>query len=343
MKQFFLIISIIFLALFSALAQAPDDYSFKQSFKISTPADLAIRTSDGFINAYASNDEDEIKVFFIVKRNSKVQDMDLDELRDHLDVEISNTSNSLQIIIKQQGSDWLMSWRDRYHVSFYILAPKRTECTLKTSDGNIKLEGFAGDQVCSTSDGNIAAESIDGSLDARTSDGNIDVFNVDGDTGLRTSDGNIVAENIRGNCEFKTSDGRISVSSITGDVHAVTSDGNISMLQARGVHSARTSDGNINFEELSGGLEAQTSDGDIRGEFEKLSGRVALKTSDGNISVTVPDGIGLDILLKGEDIHTRLEDFSGDTDEHRIEGRIRGGGIDIELVTSDGDVNLNYQ
>jgi len=343
MKLVFLTISIIFLAVFRIPAQTPDDYSFKQSFKISTPVELAIKTNDGFINAYSSNDADEINVFFIVKRNNKVQDMDLEELRDHVDVEISNTSNSVQIIIKQQGSDWLMSWRDRYHVSFYILAPKRTDCTLKTSDGNIELEDFAGDQVCSTSDGNITAEDIDGSLNARTSDGNINVFNIDGETELRTSDGNIIVESIRGNCELKTSDGRISASRITGDIHAVTSDGNISMDQSKGVHSARTSDGNIQFEELSGSLVAQTSDGDIRGEFEELTDRVALKTSDGNISLTVPDGLGLNILLKGEDIHTRLENFSGDTDDHRIEGQIRGGGIDIELITSDGDVSLNYQ
>jgi DUF4097 and DUF4098 domain-containing protein YvlB len=343
MKNIFLTILIIFLIFFTTLAQAPDDYSFKQAFKISTPAELDIKTSDGFINAYSSNNEDEINVFFIVKRNNKVQDMDLEELRDHVNVEILNTRSSLQIIVKENRSDWLMSWRDGYHVSFHILAPKRTYCTLKTSDGNIELEDFAGDQVCSTSDGNINAQGIDGSLSARTSDGNIDVFNVNGETELRTSDGNIVAEGIRGNCEFKTSDGRISASRITGDIHAVTSDGNISMDQARGVCSARTSDGNIQFEELSGGLVAQTSDGDIRGEFEELTDRVALKTSDGNISITVPDDLGMDILLKGEDIHMKMENFSGDTDENRIEGRIRGGGIDVELITSDGDVTLNYQ
>lgn len=342
MKNIFLTISFLCLIFFATSAQTPDEYSFKQTYRVNTPAEMAIKTSDGFIYAYSSNRQD-ISVFFIVRRNNKVQDIDLEELREHVDVDISNTNNSLEISIKEDASNWFSNWRDRYHVSFYIIAPTRTDCVLKTSDGNIEIEGFTGDQACNTSDGNIVLGDIDGSISGRTSDGNIDAFNIEGDTELRTSDGNILIENIDGDCELKTSDGRISARKIVGDIYAVTSDGNISLEEVRGVHEARTSDGNIQFEELSGGLEAQTSDGDIRGSFENLSDRIALKTSDGNISIAVPDGLGMDILLKGEDIHTILEDFSGDTDDHRIEGRIRGGGIDVELVTSDGDVTLNYR
>ena len=88
---------------------------------------------------------------------------------------------------------------------------------------------------------------------------------------------------------------------------------------------------------------AQTSDGDIRGDFQTLSGRLDLKTSDGDISVVVPDGMGMDIRLKGEDIHTLLDDFSGNTTDHLIEGTIRGGGVEVELATSDGDIDLRYQ
>ena len=53
-------------------------------------------------------------------------------------------------------------------------------------------------------------------------------------------------------------------------------------------------------------------------------------------------GLGLNILLKGEDIHTKLEHFSGESSDHRVEGKIRGGGIDVELITSEGNINLNY-
>ncbi len=337
-------IHILLLGLFTSLAQAqtPDDYSFKKAFKISTPADMSIKTSDGFIKAYSAN-TDEILVYFIVKKNNRVLDISLEELEDHLDVEISSSNNSLEIAIKQENTDWLTNWKDRYNVSMQIIAPSNTECTLHTSDGNIELINFKGDQTCRTSDGNIEVEDISGSLSARTSDGNIEVVGIRGTTELQTSDGDILAEKIVGDCNARTSDGKVVVRDVEGDVSAVTSDGNVLLVKANGNHSARTSDGDIHFEELSGGLTAQTSDGDIHGDFLDLKDELSLKTSDGDISVTVPDGLGMDVHLRGEDIHTRLDNFSGDSSDHKIEGRIRGGGVEVVLATSDGDINLNYR
>jgi len=325
----------------SLLAQAPDDYSFKQSYEVSSPAEMYIKTNDGFIHCFSGN-RDEIQVYFIVKKNGRVQNIDLSELEEQLDVDISNAGNSLEIEVTQRERNWITNWKDRYHVSFHIIAPKRTDCILRTSDGNIEMADFVGDQELRTSDGNIEAEGIAGMLSARTSDGNIVVHSINGDVSLQTSDGNIDVENIQGECRFRTSDGKIVSRQIEGDVEAITSDGNIILENASGRHSARTSDGNIDFEDLEGGLLAQTSDGDIRGNLKVLSSRIALKTSDGDIDVTVPNGLGMDILLKGEDINTQLRDFSGDTKDHRIEGKIRGGGVEVELVTSDGDVSLNY-
>lgn len=332
-----------FLALLSSslIAQAPEEYSFKKAFKVSSPAEMNIKTSDGFIKAYSAN-TNEILVYFIVEKNNKVQDMDLEELEEHVDVDISSSGNSLEVIITHDQSSWMKNWRDRYNVSFHIIAPKKTDCSLKSSDGNIELMDFVGDQTIRTSDGNINIEGISGSLSARTSDGNIDVLDVSGDVNLHTSDGDILAESVEGDCDFKTSDGKIVTRKINGDIEAITSDGNILLEKVNGDHNARTSDGNIEFEDLTGGFVAQTSDGNIRGGFASLKDKISLKTSDGNISITVPNGLGMDVYLKGEDINMRLEEFSGETSDHKIEGTIRGGGVELELVTSDGDINLNY-
>ncbi len=120
-------------------------------------------------------------------------------------------------------------------------------------------------------------------------------------------------------------------------------DGNIIFEDTNGENIAKTSDGNIVFENLRGALTAQTSDGDIRGDLIHLTNKLYLKTSDGNISVTVPDGLGMNVRLKGEGIYTKLDDFSGDTSDHLVEGTIRGGGIEVELITSDGNINLDYK
>lgn len=337
--------SILAIAIFCiasyAFSQTPDDYSFKQTYRVSTPAEMEIVTNDGFIktNPHEGN---EIEVFFIVKKNNRVMDMGLEELEDEVDVEIYSADDRLEIKIRQRETSWIRNWRDLYYVSLQINAPSNTSCALKTSDGDISMEGFTGTQFCKTSDGDIEVNEINGDLTAHTSDGDIFVSDVDGDTELHTSDGDIQAANIEGETNFKTSDGKIMARNIIGDTHAVTSDGNIILENIRGNNSAKTSDGNIVFEEMRGSLTAQTSDGDIRGDLNQLTNKLYLKTSDGNISVSVPNGLGMDVRLKGEEINTILDEFSGNTSDHSIEGTIRGGGVEVELITSDGDINLNY-
>jgi len=342
MKYSIVILAAIICIVNTLFAQTPDDYSFRQTYRVSTPAELEIQTNDGFIkvNPHSSN---EIEVFFIVRKNNRVLEMDLEELEDHLDVDITSSSDRLEIKIRQKESNWIGNWKDRYYVSLQINAPARTGCNLKTSDGDITLMGFEGEQTCKTSDGDITVDDIQGNLSAQTSDGDIEVSDIQGEAELITSDGDIRVADITGTASLRTSDGKIIASNINGDTKAQTSDGNILLENIRGENEARTSDGNIEFENMRGSLTAHTSDGDIRGDLDQLTNKLYLKTSDGNITVSVPGGLGLDVRLKGEDIHTQLDDFSGNTGDHYIEGTIRGGGVEVELITSDGDINLNYQ
>ena len=326
---------------FNSFAQTPSDYSFQRTYNVSVPAKMSISTNDGFIKAFGKNDN-EIKVYFVVKKNNRVVDIDLDELKEHVNIEISSSADKLEIIVKRKESNWIKDWKNQYYVSLHILAPSRTACTLKTSDGDIEMIGFVGDQSCKTSDGDILVEEIQGDLYVRTSDGDIDISDVEGSVESSTSDGDIKAVKIKGKSTFKTSDGKIYASDLNEDIHATTSDGDIILENATGMNSLRTSDGNIIFENMQGSLTAQTSDGDIRGELNSLTNKLYLKTSDGDISVSIPQGLGMDVRLKGEDINTELDDFSGKTSDHLIEGTIRGGGVEVELITSDGDINLNY-
>ena len=341
MKNLLFTLFAIFAVYGLSLAQQPDDYSFKQQYDIGSGGKMSISTGDGYIKAYGKN-VNAIEVYFVVRKNGKVQDMELAELREHLKVDIEQSGDQLEISVKQKETNWAKDWRNRHHVSFFILAPEQTECNLSTSDGDVEMARFFGRQQCKTSDGNIQIEDIKGDLTARTSDGDIRGTSIQGDMELGTSDGDIVITDANGVSTFKTSDGEIEIKKMIGDIDAVTSDGNILFDQIDGELKARTSDGNIEFSDIKGGLTAQTSDGNIEGDFAELKQKVHLKTSDGNISVTVPDGLGMDIRMKGEDINTRLEGFSGNTGDHLVEGTMHGGGVQVELVTSDGEINLMY-
>lgn len=305
MKSFGLFSIAFTLIISSAIAQDP--YSFKENYPVSTPALLSISSSDGNIEVGASSGN-EIEVFYFVKKGPKLLKIDRKDLeREHILVEVEHDRNNLRIRVKYDNDVRMFNWNDQVQVNFVIKTPKQTTCTLHTSDGNVSISGLAGDQECKTSDGNIRLTEI--------------VGNVVG----TTSDGNVHGERIRGNVEIKTSDGDIDLNEINGGT------------------SVRTSDGNINFRNLAGSFSGTTSDGNIRGNILELRKELAANTGDGNISVTIPDKLGLDLDIHGESLDVPLTNFTGNSDENSIRGKANGGGIAVNLRTSDGNVTLAYK
>ena len=317
------------------------DYSFLETYKVSTPATMNIGTSDGNISVIPTSGN-EIKVYFIARKNGRVLDISRQELEKELTVEVNHGTNSLQINVRHELTN---SWfnMNQIDVGFRIFAPKDIACTLHTSDGNIKLEGLNGDQDCKTSDGNISISDIKGRTNGVTSDGNLSINGIVGDLTVRTSDGNISIDEITGDVQSTTSDGNISLNVVSGDVQAVTSDGSIKLISVTGTASARTSDGHIVFEDFAGSLTAITSDGNISGNITRLQTKLTARTSGGNVDITIPDKLGLDLDIRGESINVPLINFSGRSDEKTIHGQSNGGGISVNIEASDGNIRLAYR
>lgn len=334
------------------------DFSFKENYTLSEPANISVTTNDGNIKVSPSNNN-EVEALFIVKKDGKIMDISRSELEEDFTLIIVKTSDNLDIEVKPKRS--YSTWRNRMSVSIMVFAPKQTSCDLRSSDGNINLSDLTGEQELKTSDGNITSGGVKGNITARTSDGNIDISNIQGSVELvtsdgnvdvkrvvgsvngRTSDGNAVAEDIEGDVDLGTSDGNAQANNVRGDLQLTTSDGDIRATDSRGNTKLKTSDGNISFNDMGGSLSAVTSDGDISGNMISLKDNLYVKTTDGNIEVTVPDNLGFDLALRGEKIHTKLNKFDGESKDRSVNGKINGGGIPIELTSSDGHVSLSYR
>jgi hypothetical protein len=315
---------VTFILLVGAGAAIAQDarYSFKESFSLTSPSQLSVSSSDGDIEV-VNVEGTTTDVFFIVKKNDKVLSMNRSSLEKEVELTVESTGSSLNIVVKYPNNYGGLDWRERVTVSFRVQAPKGTSCDLRTSDGNVSVSGLTRDQK------------------VRTSDGNIEVENIQGAVVASTSDGNITANNVGGMLEVKTSDGNIKITQAAAGVTASSSDGNIGIVKAKGEIKAKTSDGDITFSDLEGGLTANTSDGNIKGNLQRLTKELSAHTSDGNINISVPGNLGLDLDIKGESLHVPLSNFSGHSDEKRIQGKSNGGGIPVTLSTS-GNVSLNY-
>jgi hypothetical protein len=356
LKVYILLAISLFLTL---IGKAQDqDFSFKENYKLSEPAKISVTTNDGNIKVSPSNNN-EVEALFIVKKDGKVMDISRSKLEEDFTLTIVRTSNNLDIAVKPRKS--YNTWRNRMSVSITLFTPKQTSCDLRSSDGNINLGDLTGRQEMKTSDGNITSSRVKGNIIARTSDGNIDITNIEGNAELitsdgnldvkkvtgsvngRTSDGNAVADNIEGNVVMGTSDGNAQANNVRGDLQLTTSDGDIRATNSKGNTKLKTSDGNVSFTDMGGSLSAVTSDGDIRGNMVSLKDNLYVKTTDGNIDVVVPDNIGLDLALRGQRINTKLNKFDGESKDRSVNGKINGGGIPIELTSSDGSVSLSYR
>lgn len=321
MKSVVLFFSLLFLIATSVQAQEKK-YSFEEQYNISVPANLKISSSDGDVQVYPGN-EGTIKVFYQVYKGNTFMKISKEELEEHVILTIKHNDNLLDISVKSRNHN---NWNNQYNVSFDIYTPTQTSCKLNSSDGDIVLSGLNSDQYCKTSDGDIRVMKVEGRIGLHTSDGDIDAIAINGSVDMETSDGDIYAETING-----------------GDIIMETSDGDISIKDVSGGINASTSDGDIVANNCSGSMTASTSDGDIRGNFIKITDELSFITSDGDIDISVPKGIGLNLKLKGETLKTPMMDYSGRTDKHHIDGKVNGGGIPVELITSDGTITLSYQ
>lgn len=137
--------------------------------------------------------------------------------------------------------------------SFELLLPDARNIELRSSNGAVSCEGFAGTATLSTSNGKITVDTHDGPVNATTSNGAINARNITGTAELRTSNGAIEAQNITGAADLHTSNGAIKAFNVVSPVNARTSNGAISLELApafSGEMAASTSHGSLDISDL---------------------------------------------------------------------------------------------
>jgi hypothetical protein len=181
--------------------------------------------------------------------------------------------------------------------------------------------------VVRTGGGAVEVEELGGSAIVRTSGGAIDVDGAEGPVELETSGGAIRVEEVRGDATLRTSGGGIRVAEVTGRVEARTSGGPIQIHDVDGPVEARTSGGSISVR-FSGGAE-----GDLR-------------TSGGSIDAEFSEDAAVDLDAETSGGRVRIDEdlaFVGRIDRAHVVGRINGGGPELRLRTSGGNVHVRVR
>jgi hypothetical protein len=303
-------------------------------------------TAGGNISILGQTTGDARIEMYISTNNGWGEGMSKDEIQKRLDegydIVISKDGDKL-VATAHQKRGWDNNWRHGLSISFVVYTPSAVSSHVRTSGGNIDMRDLTGDENFHTSGGNLDIDHLSGTILGRTSGGNVTVRNSHDDIDLQTSGGNMEAFYCEGKIQLQTSGGNMNLRGVKGSIHASTSGGEVEGDKITGDLDAHTSGGNIDLDDVAASLSASTSGGNIRVHFLSTKS-VDLSNSSGDISLSLPQGQGLDLRISGEHVHsTALNNFKGTFDEHHIDGTLNGGGVPVRVDGNSGDVHLSFR
>lgn len=258
----------------------------------------------------ATADVNEVRV--VAKQTFRTDsEKDADEMLANLSFKLEQQGNDViaEARYEKKAINWFGSWPP-VSVSYTVTLPRQFHADVKTSGGDIEIGSLKGNVMARTSGGDMKFAKIDGEIDASTSGGDIHLEEGTARAKLHTSG---------------------------GDIH---------VARAGGPTSVSTSGGDIVLQSVEELLEAHTSGGDINATITgPIKQDTALGTSGGEVVVHVKKGLGfhLDASTSGGEVDASgltLTIEKGGMGKHRLVGAVNGGGPNLKLRSSGGDITV---
>jgi DUF4097 and DUF4098 domain-containing protein YvlB len=305
-----LIASACVLAAFTASASAKIERVVEKTFQVQPGVHINVSTAGGEIRVETSNDS-------VVKVVAK------EHIRAGSDAEADDVLKKLELNLEQSGNEVTASAHYEksmgYHsgnwppvqVDFIVTVPASASADLKSSGGDIIVGDLAGAVHAHTSGGDVKLGSIGGNVDASTSGGNVVLSEGRSSVRLSTSGGNVSAKHLVGPADLRTSGGDIKVDSVENT------------------------------------LKAETSGGDVKAGFEGvLKGDCTLSTSGGQVKASVgkETGFHLDASTSGGQVDAAgltITIDHGGMGRSSLSGAVNGGGPELKLRSSGGDIEVS--
>ena len=257
-----------------------------------------------------------------------------------------------------------------------ILDNIKGEIDINTSGGDIKIKDVNGDVRATTAGGDVRCGNINGNVKFSSSGGDIVVGKVEGEcvvsTGggdvvvnnvlktltVGTGGGNVTSGNVGNDVVITTGGGDVSVSNISGNIVVTTGGGNISGTKINKGGSVVTGAGDVVLKGLSDGIAVTSGAGNVITEFSTVGSKKSkVITGYGDITVYIPDNAKATITAKvrladmwtdkkeiseyiQSDFKASGEDFNRKKGEYKAVYNINGGGTEIQLETTFGQIMI---
>lgn len=317
---------LVLLVALPAMACALDDTiegKFERTLKVTGEVDLTVSTGSGSINTRVGS-SDTVQVSAIIRARSDWQrnEKDTEALVRRLEANPPIEQNGNVIRVGRIDDEEL---RRNISISYTLIVPTTTRLTSSTGSGSQSVEGLRGP------------------VEARTGSGTITAVNIGAELRAQTGSGSITMSSVKGIVHAGTGSGSIRGTGIAGAITASTGSGEIELEQTeQGDVDVRTGSGGIRVRGVKGALNASTGSGGITAQGEPTSSW-RLRTSSGTITVRLPSNLAFDLAARTSSGSVQSDHpvtVSGTINRRELRGKVRGGGVLIDLSTSSGSIHV---
>ncbi|WP_221031824.1 DUF4097 family beta strand repeat-containing protein [Actomonas aquatica] len=183
------------------------------------------------------------------------------------------------------------------------------------------------------------------SLDLETDLGGIDVGNdITGHMRARVRDGDIFFGRVDGSVSAKSVRGSVTVSRTAGDLNVNCGFGEITVGTVLGNASLATKSGSIEFMKVQGSVLAEAENGNVTAQFSSdLQQPASLVADGGSVMMSIDEGTAFALKARASwgRVRSRYafdEVLRGGDGKRRLEGVSNGGGVNLDVRSSGGDV-----
>lgn len=345
MKLRRLLVLILPLSISTVFAQSNDETPYvTKKFTNASLNTIEVQTSGGSIQVVGGQTKEYTVEMYVRPNNwngkNKLSKEEVEDRLEDYDIFIGTEGNTVKATAKRKAN---LKWDSQRGISiaFKINTPINTATKLMTSGGSIKLASLKGNLDFTTSGGSLKLEDLEGDINGVTSGGSIAASNCRKNIKLTTSGGSIHVDKLDGTMKLTTSGGSIELNDLKGDIYAHTSGGSVKGGDIQGKLNAGTSGGSIRLSNIAGSVKAGTSAGSVDISMKSLGEYLELSTSAGSIHVNMPLDKGLDLNLKGNRVSIPLKNFDGSVEKDRVNGKMNGGGVQVRLSATSGNVYVN--
>lgn len=310
---------LLVVALQSLPAAASAEGSFQRTLKVTGPVSVDLTTGSGNVQVRTGG-SGEIQITGHIKATNWFSNAErqIKEIQDN--PPIQQSGNDIRI-----GNSGSFGMFHDISISYDLVVPADARLRSHTGSGRQEVEGIKG-----------AAEVESGS-------GGLKISNIGDTVRAETGSGDIEIHAVKGNVRAKTGSGSVRATDVAGGFESHTGSGHITLEQsAPGAVRAETGSGGMELRGLKGSLDATAGSGTITAEGNP-TGSWSVHTGSGTVHLRLASEAGFDL-----DAHTSSGSISvsqpvtvqGTMGRKELRGKVRGGGVPIEVETGSGNIEI---